>query len=56
MIFEKGKELLSGISHANSKLDIITSPRRFLDESNNKPLKSMLEKDIFATDVYTLGQ
>ena len=52
---EKGKELLSGISHANPKLDIITSPRRFLDESNNKPLKSMLEKDIFATDVYTLG-
>lgn len=52
---EKGKELLSGIAHANSKLDIITSPRKFLDTSNNKILKSMLEKDIFATDVYTIG-
>lgn len=52
---EKGKELLSGIAHANPKLDIFTSPRKFLDQSNNKILKSMLEKDIFATDVYTLG-
>ncbi len=52
---EKGKELLSGIAHANPKLDIVTSPRKFLDQSNNKILKSMLEKDIFATDVYTLG-
>lgn len=52
---EKGKELLSGIAHANPKLDIITSPKRFLEQSNNKVLKSMLEKDIFATDIYTLG-
>ena len=52
---EKGRELLSGISHANPKLDIVTSPRKFLDTSNNKILKSMLEKDIFASDVYTLG-
>lgn len=52
---EKGKELLSGIAHANPKLDIITSPKKFLEQSNNKILKSMLEKDIFATDVYTLG-
>ncbi len=52
---EKGKELLSGIAHANPKLDIISSPRKYLDKSNNKILKAMLEKDIFATDVYTLG-
>jgi predicted nucleotidyltransferase len=52
---EKGKELLSGIAHSNPKLDIVTSPRKFLEKSNNKILKSMLEKDIFATDVYTLG-
>ena len=39
----------------NPKLDIVTSPRKYLDQSNNKILKSMLEKDIFATDVYTLG-
>lgn len=52
---EKGKELLSGISHANPKLEIITSVKKYLDTSNNKVLKSMLAKDIFATDIYTLG-
>ena len=52
---EKGKELLSGIHHANPKLDIITSVKQYMDCSNNKVLKAMLEKDIFATDVYTLG-
>ena len=51
----RGKELISAIAHSNPKLDIITSPRRYLDESNNKILKAMLEKDIFATDIYTLG-
>ncbi len=51
----RGKELISAIAHSNPKLDIITSPRRYLDESNNKVLKAMLEKDIFATDIYTLG-
>ncbi|MCI8481992.1 MAG: nucleotidyltransferase [Clostridia bacterium] len=52
---DKGKELLSAISHANPKLDIITSVKDYLSSSSNKMLKSMLEKDIFATDVYTLG-
>lgn len=51
----KGKDLLSGIKHANPKLEVITSVKKFLETSNNKPLKTMLEKDIFATDVYTLG-
>lgn len=52
---EKGQELLGGFSHANPKLEIITSVKKYLDTSNNKILKSMLEKDIFATDIYTLG-
>ena len=52
---EKGKQLLSGISHANPKLDIITSVKNYLDTSSNKPLKNMLKKDIFATDIYTIG-
>lgn len=51
----KGKELLSGISHANPKLEIITSVKKFMDTSTNKTLKNMLQKDIFATDIYTLG-
>ena len=52
---EKGKELLSGISHANPRLDIITSVKKYMETSSNKTLKTMLEKDIFATDIYTLG-
>lgn len=52
---DKGKELLSGISHANPKLDIVTSVKKYMETSNNKILKNMLAKDIFATDIYTLG-
>lgn len=52
---EKGKELLSGISHANPKLEIVTSVKKYLETSNNRFLRNMLEKDIFATDIYTLG-
>ena len=51
----KGKFMISEIAKANPKLEIITSVKRFLDNSNNKNLKTMLNKDIFATDVYTLG-
>ena len=51
----KGKELISAIMHANPKLDIVTSVKKYLDDSNNKSLKTMLEKDILATDIYTLG-
>lgn len=51
----KGKILLSAISKANPKLNIITSVKKFMDESTNKNLKSMLEKDILATNIYTLG-
>lgn len=54
-INSKGKELLSAISQANPKLEIVTSVKKFLDESNNKNLKNMLQKDILATDIYTIG-
>ena len=52
---EKGKELISNISKNNKKLNIITSPKKFLDTSKNKVLKNMLEKDILASNIYTLG-
>ena len=51
----KGKELLSSISERNKKLQIITSVKKFIDNAPNKNLKLMLEKDIWATNVYTLG-
>ena len=52
---EKGKKLISQASKANSKINVITSVKKFLDSSNNKNLKEMLNKDIFATNIYTLG-
>ncbi len=52
---KKGKLLLSGIAQNNPKMEVITSVKRFLDNNTNKTYKRMLDIDIFATDVYTLG-
>lgn len=54
---QKGKSLLSEITRRNPKLNIITSLKKYMDQNQNKNkvLAEMLEKDIFATDVYTLG-
>ena len=52
---KRGKFLISEIAKANPKLDIITSVKRFIDTSSNKNLKSVLEKDIWATNVYCIG-
>ena len=52
---ERGQFLLSEIAKANPKLDIITSVKKFVDQNTNKNLSLMLSKDIFATNVYTIG-
>lgn len=52
---EHGKNLVSKISKSNPKLNIITSVKNFTDKNLDKNLKIMLEKDIWATDVYTIG-
>ena len=52
---EKGRELISKISKINRKLTIISSVKKFMDTNSNKNLRFMLEKDIWATNVYTLG-
>ena len=52
---EKGQELLSQISKKNKKLELITSVKKFMDKKSNDNLKLMMHKDIWATDVYTLG-
>ena len=52
---EKGQELISEISKKHRKLEIITSVKKFMDKKSNENLKLMLDKDIWATDVYTLG-
>lgn len=51
---KNGKYLLSQICN-NPKIQIITSLKPFIDNCSNKNLKAMLEKDIWATNVYTLG-
>lgn len=51
----RGKLLLSRITHLNKKVQIVTSLKRYIDENNNKVLSNMLEKDILATNIYTLG-
>lgn len=52
---ENGKQLLSSIVTRNKKLNIITSPKKFMDHSNNKIAKSLFAKDMLATNIYTLG-
>ncbi len=50
-----GKKIISAIAKANPKLNIIVSVKKFMELSNNVSLKNMLSKDVFATNVYTLG-
>ena len=52
---EQGKYLISEISKANPKLEIITSVKKYADESMNKNNRILLEKDIDATNIYTIG-
>ena len=47
--------MISEIYKNNPKLNIVTSVKNFMDNSNNKTAKYLLSKDIFASDVYTLG-
>ena len=52
---QKGKFLISEAAKANPKLQIITSVKKFIDNNSNKNLSLILDKDIWATNVYTLG-
>ena len=52
---ERGKFIVSEVTKANPSLPIITSVKRFVDTNRNKNLNILLEKDIWATNVYTIG-
>ena len=52
---KKGRSMLSDICSLNPKIQMVTSVKKYLETCNNKVLKEMLEKDIFSTDIYTLG-
>jgi len=51
----QGKKMISAMSKKNPKLNIIVSVKNFVDKSSNKNLLNMLTKDVFATNIYTLG-
>lgn len=51
----KGKKMLSEIAKLNPNLPIVTSVKKFMDENKNKNLEQIMLKDIWATNVYTLG-
>lgn len=50
-----GQRLLAEICHANKKLQVVTSVKDFTTHCRNKKLLMMLEKDMQATNTYTLG-
>ena len=52
---EKGKRLISEALARNPKLNIITSVKKYMETNKNKTLKEMLQMDIYATNIYTLG-
>lgn len=52
---KNGREMLSEICKENKRINMITSVKKFEELNLNKTLKEMLDKDIFATNVYTLG-
>lgn len=52
---QNGKMLISEIAKQNKHADIIISPANYLKNSKDKNKKLLLEKDILATDIYTLG-
>ena len=51
----KGKELVSEMMKLNPKLNIVTSVKKYIDTVANKNLREMIDIDILATNIYTLG-
>lgn len=52
---ENGKFLLSKISAKNPDIALITSVKKFVDSNSDKVLLNMFDKDVFATDVYSIA-
>ena len=50
-----GKKLLSEIAKQNPNLELVTSVKKFIDSNKSKNLQVLMDKDIYASNVYTLG-
>ena len=54
-VSNRGKTLICEITRLGNNVPVITSVKKFMTESKNKNLKRLLQIDINATDIYTLG-
>lgn len=52
---DNGKKLVSEIATKNPELKLITSVKKFVDSNFNKNLQIIFDKDVWATDVYSLA-
>lgn len=50
-----GKNLVSEICKNNPNLNVITSVKKFVDGNSDLNLRTLIDKDIFATNLYTIG-
>ena len=54
-VSNRGKTLISEITRLGNNVPVITSVKKFMTKSKNKNLRRLLQIDINATDIYTLG-
>ena len=52
---DNGKKLISEIATKHPELKIITSVKKFIDTNSDKDLQLLFDKDVLATDVYSLA-
>ena len=52
---DNGKKLVSEIATKHPELKLITSVKKFVDDNSDKDLQVLFDKDVFATDVYSLA-
>lgn len=52
---KSGRALISAITSANPKLDVVTSVKKYMDKNENKPYKRILDLDIFSTNIYSMA-
>lgn len=52
---DNGKKLISEIATKHPELKIITSVKKFIDTNSDKDLQILFDKDVLATDVYSLA-
>ena len=52
---DNGKKLVSEIASKHPEIKLITSVKKFVDSNSDKDLQILFDKDVFATDVYSLA-